>query len=182
MTRRSGYLRDFVAFWTERPEVQKIWMSLYTPQTGEVSPEILPPDLRARAIDELSALQDVFHKLELPRGLLQAYRQPPSGPGRCVFSQTTQTISADLKTIVTPCQLGGEPDCRQCGCIASAAMEAVRRHRLPIGIRTGIIYDISRAVGLRLKAMRDAEEGGGGTHSRPARIRRRGRTLVRDAG
>jgi len=157
MTRGAGYLGKFVSFWAERPEVQKIWMSLYTPQKGETSPEILPPEVRARVIGELSSLKDVFPKLELPAGLLQAYRRPPSDPGRCVFALTTRAISADLKTVVTPCQLGGKPDCHQCGCIASAALEAVSRHRLPIGIRTGAIYDVSRAVGFRLKALRGAD-------------------------
>jgi hypothetical protein len=89
--------------------------------------------------------------------LLQAYRQPPSDPGRCVFALTTRAISADLTTVVTPCQLGGKPDCHQCGCIASAALHAVSQHRLPIGIRAGAIYDVSRAIGLPLKALRGAD-------------------------
>jgi hypothetical protein len=156
MTRGAGYLGKFVSFWAERPEVQKIWISLYTPQIGERSPEILLPEARARVIGELSSLKDVFPKLELPTGLLQVYRQPPPDPGRCVFALTTRAISADLKTLVTPCQLGGRPDCHRCGCIASAALNAVSRHRLPFGIRTGAIYDISRAVGLRLKTLRGA--------------------------
>ena len=154
MTHRPGYLRDFLSFWTEQPEVRKIWMSLYTPQLDEESPETLPPEARERVIGELSVLKDVFRKLDLPPGVLQAYRKPPSDPDRCVFALTTQTISADLRTVVTPCQLGGRPDCHQCGCMASAAMEAVSRHRLPIGLRTGSIYTVSRALGLRLKALR----------------------------
>jgi organic radical activating enzyme len=157
MTLRAGYLQEFVDFWTGRAEVRKIWVSLYTPQTGETSPEILPPEVRARVIGELSALKDLYPKLELPAALLQAYRCPPAGPGRCVFALTTRTVSADLTTVVTPCQLGGNPDCRQCGCIASAAMEAVSRHRLPLGIRTGAIYEVSRAIGLYLNALRGAD-------------------------
>ncbi len=153
MTFRPGYLSEFVDFWSQRAEVQKIWISLYTPQSGEASPEILPPNVRSRVIEELSVLRKMFPKLELPPGLLQALRKPPSHPSRCVFALTTHTISADLETVVTPCQLGGNPDCKQCGCIASAAMEAVSRHRLPIGIRAGAIYFASRAVGLRLKAL-----------------------------
>ena len=155
MTRRSGYLREFTDFWTKQPETRKIWMSLYTPQAGETSPEILRPHERSRVIGELSILKDVFPKLELPDGLLQAYKHPPSDPARCTFALTTQTVSADLRTAVTPCQIGGTPDCRQCGCIAAAAMEAVSRHRLAIGVRAGTIFGISRALGLRLKAIRD---------------------------
>jgi hypothetical protein len=36
-------------------------------------------------------------------------------------------------------------------------MEAVQRHRLPIGIRTGAIYDVSRAIGLCLNALRGSD-------------------------
>jgi MoaA/NifB/PqqE/SkfB family radical SAM enzyme len=157
MTHRAGYLREFVNFWSERPEVRKIWMSLYTPQIGEESSEILQPEVRERVIVELSALKDAFRKLELPTALLKAYRRPPLDPGRCVFALTTQTISVDLRTVVTPCQLGGTPDCHQCGCIASAAMEAVSRHRLPIGLQTGTVYNLSRALGIRLKTLRDPD-------------------------
>lgn len=154
MTLREGYLREFVGFWAKQPEVRKIWMSLYTPQIGESSPEILPLDVRERVINELSALESVSEKLELPAGLLEAYRRPPSDPGRCMFALTTQAISADLRTAVSPCQLGGKPDCRQCGCIASAAMESINRHRLPMGVRTGNIFNFSRSLGLRLKVLR----------------------------
>jgi len=45
---RSGYLEDFLKFWTPRREVEKIWFSLYTPQIGEVSDERLRPADRAR--------------------------------------------------------------------------------------------------------------------------------------
>lgn len=160
MTHRAGYLREFVSFWEKQPEVRKIWISLYTPQIGESSPEILPLDVRERVINELFALESVSEKLELPAGLLQAYRRPPSDPGRCVFTLTTRATSADLRTAVNPCQLGGKPDCRQCGCIASAAMEAISRHRLPMGIPIGMIYGVSRSLGLHLKALRDAGSGG----------------------
>jgi MoaA/NifB/PqqE/SkfB family radical SAM enzyme len=157
MTHRAGYLREFLGFWSEQPEVRKIWMSLYTPQIGEASSEILPPEVREGVISELSALKDEFCRLELPPGLLQAYRHPPPDPGHCVFALTTRTISADLRTIVIPCQLGGSPDCRQCGCIASAAMESINRHRLLFGIRTGTVYSISRALGLCLKTLRSPD-------------------------
>lgn len=32
MLERSGYLADFSRFWSELPEVHKIWFSIYTPQ------------------------------------------------------------------------------------------------------------------------------------------------------
>ena len=39
---RDGYLEEFVRLWSEQPRyVRQIWFSLYTPQVGEESPEIL---------------------------------------------------------------------------------------------------------------------------------------------
>jgi sulfatase maturation enzyme AslB (radical SAM superfamily) len=130
MTHKPGHLEKFLRFWSKQPEVRKIWISLYTPQAGERSSEMLPPKVREQVIDELSLLKDRFRKLELPPGALGAYRRPPADPTCCVFARTTQTFSADLSSRMTPCQLGGRPDCHQCGCIAAAGLEAVSRHLL----------------------------------------------------
>src|SRR5499426_1919748 len=48
-TQRDGYIEEFTRFWSEQPAVRKIWMSLYTPQKGEVSEERLTPIDRRRA-------------------------------------------------------------------------------------------------------------------------------------
>ena len=42
--RRDGYLEEFLRFWSANENVRTIWVSLYTPQIGEVSEE----QLRAR--------------------------------------------------------------------------------------------------------------------------------------
>src|SRR5262245_39853402 len=52
MMERPGYLGEFLDFWSSRPEVEKIWMSLFTPQIGETSYEILTPVLRRNVIRE----------------------------------------------------------------------------------------------------------------------------------
>ncbi|MBZ5602277.1 MAG: radical SAM protein, partial [Acidobacteriia bacterium] len=36
-----GYLKEFLEFWTPRPEIAKIWFSLFTPQMGDHSREVL---------------------------------------------------------------------------------------------------------------------------------------------
>jgi MoaA/NifB/PqqE/SkfB family radical SAM enzyme len=156
MTATAGYLREFVESWRSRDEVKKIWMSIFTPQLGEENPESLPHDVRARVLDELLSLKGEYPCLELPDGLLESYRFPPADPRKCIFSRTTRTISADLSKEITPCQLGGTPDCRQCGCIAAAALQAVGRHRLWLGIRVGWIYETSCAVGRRIDTLRQA--------------------------
>jgi hypothetical protein len=66
----------------------------------------------------------------------------------------TRCISADLETEVTPCQLGGTPDCANCGCVASVGLHAVGRHRLPGGIRVGRIFDTSLRVGDAVRKLR----------------------------
>ena len=41
MMERADYLGDYLSFWTNRPEVNRVWMSVYTPQIGEQSEEML---------------------------------------------------------------------------------------------------------------------------------------------
>ena len=154
---REGYFDEFLRFWSARPEVEKIWYSLYTPQIGEVSDERLRPADRERVVADLMALRLNYPKLALPKGLLEVYADPPSSPDDCVFARTTSTISADLTTKITPCQYGGSPDCSQCGCIASAGLAAVARHQLFGFIPVGMIFNGSLKVGERMRRLRPAE-------------------------
>jgi MoaA/NifB/PqqE/SkfB family radical SAM enzyme len=147
--RRPGYLDEFLTFWSAREETSKIWMSLYTPQVGEDSPEMLTPDDRAHVVAELRTLRLKHPRLALPNGLLDVYATPPGSPDECVFARATTNVSADLQTRITPCLFGGEPDCSNCGCIASAGLAAVSRHRLFGVLRVGAIFDSSLAVGAR---------------------------------
>jgi MoaA/NifB/PqqE/SkfB family radical SAM enzyme len=154
---RPGYLDEFLRFWSTRTEVEKIWMSLYTPQIGEVSEERLRPADREGVIADLRALRVKYPKLALPDGLLNVYANPPQSPDECVFAKTTATISADFKTKITPCQFGGAPDCSNCGCIASAGLAAVARHRLFGVVRVGPIFDGSLKVGEQMRRLRQPE-------------------------
>jgi len=154
---RPGYIEEFLKFWSERTEVEKIWISLYTPQIGEMSEERLRPADRAAVVDDLMALRLRYPKLALPKGLIEVYAEPPASPDECVFARSTETISADFTTRITPCQFGGAPDCTQCGCIASAGLAAVARHQLFGFIPVGSIFNGSLRVGERVKRMRPAE-------------------------
>jgi MoaA/NifB/PqqE/SkfB family radical SAM enzyme len=155
---RAGYLEEFLRFWSGLQEVEKIWFSLYTPQIGEVSDERLRPVDREAVIADMRALRLKYRKLALPDGLINVYANPPQSPDDCVFSKTTTNISADLTTRITPCQFGGAPDCSNCGCIASAGLAAVARHRLGGFIPIGAIFDGSLKVGARVRRLRPAEE------------------------
>ncbi len=156
---RDGYLREFVRTWSAVPSARQIWMSLYTPQVGEVSEERLTPELRARVVADLLALRQEFPRLDMPKGMIESYALPPESPAECVFARTTTCLSADLTTRVTPCQFGGTPDCTDCGCIASAGLGAVGRHRLPGGVRVGAIFDASLWVGDRVRGWRERRPG-----------------------
>jgi MoaA/NifB/PqqE/SkfB family radical SAM enzyme len=154
---RAGYLDEFLKFWSNRQEVQKIWMSLYTPQVGEVSDERLRPADREHVVADLLALRQRYPKLALPKGLIEVYANPPDSPDECIFARTTTTVSADFKTPITPCQFGGAPDCSNCGCIASAGLAAVARHRLFGLIPVATIFAGSLKVGEQMRRMRPVE-------------------------
>ena len=152
--RRDGYLEEFVKFWSANENVRQIWVSLYTPQIGEVSDERLLPEDRKRVTIALRHLRRVYPKLQMPEGMIRVYEEPPASPDECVFAQTTTCVSADFRTPISPCQFGGNPDCNNCGCIASAGLGAIARHRLPGGIRVGAIFENSLKVGRKVRALR----------------------------
>jgi organic radical activating enzyme len=152
--RRPGYLEEFVAFWSAREETYQIRVSLYTPQIGEVSDEILSPADRARVITDLMALRARYPKLFAAQSVLDVYANPPQSPSECVFAQTTLNMSADLQTSITPCLFGGSPDCANCGCLASAALAAIARHRIMGVIPVGAIFKASLAAGHQARRWR----------------------------
>jgi hypothetical protein len=146
MMKRPGYLREFLEFWTPRPEIRKVWFSIFTPQLGDQLPEMLTAAERARAIADFLELRRVFPKLDMGEGTIRQFARPPSNPAECVFALTTQTISADLVTDISPCQFGGNPDCGSCGCFASMGLAAVAEHRLAGFIPLGAIFKASIAA------------------------------------
>ncbi len=149
LMKRPGYLREFLDFWTPRREIHKVWFSLFTPQIGDDLPEILTAEQRRQVIAELLHLRKQFHKLDMPEGLIRQLAAPPHSPEECVFALTTQTISADLKTKITPCQFGGNPDCSSCGCIASMGLAAVAAHKWGGILPVGAIFKASIKFGQR---------------------------------
>ncbi|HZS56754.1 MAG TPA: radical SAM protein [Bryobacteraceae bacterium] len=151
LMKRPGYLAEFLQFWTARPEVNKIWFSLFTPQIGDDLPEMLTISERHQAMNELLQLRKQFPKLDMPEGLIRQIESPPHSPDECVFALTTQTISADLKTKITPCQFGGNPDCKSCGCVASMGLAAVANHKLGGVVPVGAIFKASVKIGAMLK-------------------------------
>jgi MoaA/NifB/PqqE/SkfB family radical SAM enzyme len=152
--RRPGYLDEFVAFWSARDETHEIRVSLYTPQIGEVSEEMLNPADRTQVIADLMALRLRYPKLRCPQAVLDVYANPPQSPSECVFAQTTLNVSADLQTSITPCVFGGSPDCANCGCLASAGLAAIARHRILGVIPVGMILKASLTAGEQARRWR----------------------------
>jgi sulfatase maturation enzyme AslB (radical SAM superfamily) len=157
--RREGYIEEFLRTWQGNPNTRMIWVSLYTPQVGELSMERLSPADRAVVVAELRRLRTRFSKLQLLDGMLNVFADPPESPDDCIFAKTTDCLSSDLERRITPCQLGGNPDCQNCGCIASAGLEAIGRHKLKGFIPVGRIFTASLRVGQTVKRVRDFTSG-----------------------
>ena len=147
MMQRSGYLQDFLDFWTPRPEIKKVWFSIFTPQMGAGDAEILSPAQRNAVVQDLLRLRKDYPKLDMREAAIRELLSPPASPTDCIFARTTDVFSADLKTRVAPCQFGGKPDCSQCGCIASMGMAAVGHHKLGGLVSLKTIYRASSAIG-----------------------------------
>jgi hypothetical protein len=147
MVKRDGYIEEFVDFWSANSNVEKIWMSIFTPQRGAKDPEILSVEERRSVVEILLRLRESKPKLDMPAKVIREFLRPPESPERCVFAQTTRSFSADFKTMVEPCQFGGDPDCSQCGCIASMGMAALGNYKLPGRVTIGDFLWASRAIG-----------------------------------
>ncbi len=145
--KRPGYYEEFLAFWTAREEVRQVWFSLFTPQMGAEAEEILAPDVRKHIILELASLRESYPKLVMPKHVVEGYLHPPKSPEECIFARTTLNLTADLKNKVTPCQFGGEPDCSQCGCIASAGLAAIGSYKLFNVLPLRSLYNVSDKIG-----------------------------------
>ena len=152
--RREGYIQEFLDYWQANRDTRLIWVSLYTPQIGELSTERLTRQDRERVISDISRMRTNYSKLQILDGILKVYATPPKSPEQCIFAQTTDCFSSDLERRITPCQFGGNPDCENCGCLASAGMEAIGRHRLRGGLPVGKIFWTSLAVGRTVARMR----------------------------
>jgi len=157
---RPGYLTAFTEFWSGVPDVKRIWFSLYTPQKGEESAEKLRPEDRRRVVAEIEALRARFPQLldDMIPAVTQGYLAPPNDPSECIFAKTTACLSADLKKAITPCQYGGDPDCQNCGCMASVGLDALGRYRLGGVMPLKHIFTGSLAVGRAARLVTGAPE------------------------
>jgi MoaA/NifB/PqqE/SkfB family radical SAM enzyme len=162
MLERAGYLEEYVKFWSERPEANRIWVSVYSPQTDEKSAERLTAEDRLTLARELPALAKRYPKLLFHEGLANAFLNPPKNPDECLFAKMSANYSADFETRVEPCVFGGTPDCSECGCAASIGMHWVRGVKVAGPVKIGHFISNSVKTGLLMNRLR----------SRPARTSR----------
>ena len=149
MSGRPGYFEEFLTFWSAQPEVKRIWFSLFTPQRDAHEEEILSQSERNQILKDLDGLVPHFPKIRLPKSVIKNFKNPPQSPAECIFARTTLTLAPDLKTRITPCQFGGNPDCSQCGCLASAGLKVVGDYRIMGVLPVRAIYRASDAIGRR---------------------------------
>ena len=97
------------------PDVSQIWVSLYTPQVGEVSDERLLPADRERVVAALMhAATVVPEAARCPKGLIKVYANAAARARTSASSRRRRRcVSADFERQITPCQFGGTPDCAQ---------------------------------------------------------------------
>ena len=103
--------------------------------------------------------------------VVQGYLKPPQNPDECIFAKTTACLSSDLKRRITPCQYGGDPDCTQCGCMASVGLGAVGDYKVGGVLSLRTIFNGSLKVGGAMRRLRGDETvaGDGRRHERPTR-------------
>jgi len=154
MLERPGYLEEYVKFWSERPETNRIWVSVYTPQIGERSPEMLTPADRETLGRELPVLGKRYPKFLFYDGLAKAFLAPPKNPGDCLFAKMSANYSADFETRVEPCVFGGTPDCSQCGCAASTGLHWVRGVKVAGPVKIDHFIASSVKIGLMVNRLR----------------------------
>lgn len=154
MLARPSYLEEYVSFWNRRSEVDRIWVSLYTPQIGEQSAEMLTPDDREFVARHLPLLGKQYPKLLVPEGVARAFVHPPSAPDDCLFSKMSANYSADLRSRVEPCVFGGSPDCSQCGCSISSALHWIRTVRVAGPLKVDHFVSGSIGVGSVVNRLR----------------------------
>ncbi len=147
MLQRPGYLEEYVCFWSGRPEVNFIWTSIYSPQLGEQSPEMLTRADHQALERELDGLRGRYPKFLMNHGLAAAYGAPPRSPRECTFAAMSVNYTADLASRVEPCVFGGNPDCSQCGCAASIALHWINQRRLLGPLKVGHLVRGSMGIG-----------------------------------
>jgi MoaA/NifB/PqqE/SkfB family radical SAM enzyme len=144
---QEGYMDRYLDFWNSRPEVNNVWVSIYTPQLDEDSPERLTAGNREQLAAYFNGVSSKYKKLTMHKGLMDAFLHPPESPSTCLFSKLSVNYTADLKSRVEPCVFGGEPNCAECGCSISLGMHWLGDYKVAGPLRGKHLLNASLAIG-----------------------------------
>lgn len=154
--REPDYIERFLQFWQPVAHAKRVWISIFTPQRGAVGEEILSPQQYEFVVRELLRLLPLYTKLDMRPQTIREFLNPPVSPDDCIFARSTHVVSADLKTVVHPCQLGGNPDCSKCGCIASMGLADLGHRKLFDFVELGAVMKASEKIGRVIAGLRTA--------------------------
>jgi sulfatase maturation enzyme AslB (radical SAM superfamily) len=157
--KEPGYIDRYLEFWNSRPEVNNIWVSVYTPQLNEESAERLEDEDRRQLASHFNSVAGRYNKLTMHNGLMEAFIEPPTSPSTCLFSKLSVNYTADLKTRVEPCVFGGEPNCAECGCSMSMGMHWLGEYKVAGRLRARHLIAGSLAVGRTVNRFRRSGDG-----------------------
>ena len=155
----AGYMDRYLEFWNNRPEVNRIWVSVYTPQVGEDSAERLLDADRKSLGDYFLSVGNRYPKLLMHRGLIDAFLVPPDSPATCLFSKLSVNYTADLKSRVEPCVFGGQPNCAECGCSMSMGMHWLGEYKIAGPLQARHLIGGSLAIGSKMNRLRHQQKG-----------------------
>jgi len=91
-------------------------------------------------------------------GLARSFLHPPANPADCLFAKMSANYSADLQTRVEPCVFGGEPNCVECGCMASTGIHWIRGVKVAGPLRVGHFVRGSVGIGSLVNRLRRGAE------------------------
>lgn len=143
---QDGYFTKYLDFWSGVHEVQQVMLSTYTPQRGERTPEMLTPDDRRALAERLPALRRRYPKLLMSDEIAAAYLAPPPAPERCLFARMSRAYTSDLATEISPCIIGGHPDCATCGCAVAMALQGIAATHIKGPLRVGHLVALTTSI------------------------------------
>jgi MoaA/NifB/PqqE/SkfB family radical SAM enzyme len=165
---REGYMDRYLDFWNSRPEVNNIWVSIYTPQMDEDCPERLTQANREALASYFISVSSRYKKLTMHKGMMDAFLHPPESPATCLFSKLSVNYTADLKSRVEPCVFGGEPNCAECGCSISLATHWMGEYKIAGPLRGKHLLNSSLNVGSTMNRLLQKNRNGLRWHEHPA--------------
>ena len=92
MMERAGYLEEYLAFWTSRSEIERIWLERLHAAARRAQRRAATPASRARLLAELPDLKRRYPALILPAGAEKAFAVPPRRPTNARSRASRSTI------------------------------------------------------------------------------------------